>query len=39
MTMRLAGVMSIVVSSGVVRPGDTVHTISPAGEYVPLEVV
>jgi len=38
-TVRLAGVMSVVISGGVVRPGDIVRTMPPAGEYVPLEVV
>ncbi|MGV9193495.1 MOSC domain-containing protein [Microbacterium sp. MC2] len=38
-TVRLAGVMSIVVAGGVVHPGDPVRVTPPAGAHHPLEVV
>jgi len=36
---RLAGVMSIVVEGGQVRPGDAVVVELPAGPHVPLRPV
>ena len=38
-TVRLAGVMSIVVSGGVVRPGDGIRIILPQGSHEPLRAV
>ena len=38
-TVRLAGVMSIVIAGGEVRPGDTVRAVLPDGDHVPLEAV
>jgi hypothetical protein len=38
-TVRLAGVMSIVLASGVVRPGDGIRVIPPAGPHEPLQAV
>lgn len=38
-TVRLAGVMSIVVAGGVVRPGDGIRVIPPAGPHEPLRAV
>ncbi len=38
-TVRLAGVMSIVVAGGVVHPGATVRVMLPDGVHRPLEVV
>jgi MOSC domain-containing protein YiiM len=38
-TVRLAGVMSIVVAGGVVRPGDGIRVILPAGRHEPLQAV
>ena len=38
-TVRLAGVMSIVLSGGVVRPGDGIRVIPPAGPHEPLQAV
>ena len=37
--VRKAGVMSVVVVGGVVRPGDTIRVEVPAGEHVPLQPV
>jgi MOSC domain-containing protein YiiM len=36
---RRAGIMSVVVTGGVVRPGDPVEAELPDGPHVPLEVV
>ena len=36
---RLAGVMSVVVAGGEVRPGDDVRVVLPDGEPVPLKPV
>lgn len=38
-TVRLAGVMSVVVQGGVVRPGDGIRVIPPAGAHEPLRAV
>lgn len=38
-TVRLAGVMSIVLQGGVVRPGDGIRVIAPSGPYEPLQAV
>lgn len=37
--IRKAGIMSVVLTSGVVRPGDPIGVRLPAGEPRPLEVV
>ena len=37
--LRKAGVMSVVVAGGVVRPGDPIEVRLPAGEHRPLEPV
>ncbi|WP_109210855.1 MULTISPECIES: MOSC domain-containing protein [Microbacterium] len=38
-TVRLAGVMSVVLRGGVVRPGDGIRVILPAGTPEPLQPV
>lgn len=38
-TVRLAGVMSVVLAGGVVRPGDSIRVIPPAGRFEPLQPV
>lgn len=38
-TVRLTGVMSIVVTGGVVRPGDGIRVLPPNGVHEPLQVV
>ena len=38
-TVRLAGVMSVVLEGGVVRPGDGIRVIPPAGRPEPLQPV
>lgn len=38
-TVRLAGVMSVVLQGGVVRPGDGIRIIPPAGRHEPLQAV
>lgn len=38
-TVRLAGVMSIVLTGGEVRPGDGIRVIPPAGAHEPLQAV
>jgi MOSC domain-containing protein YiiM len=38
-TVRLAGVMSIVIAGGVVRPGDGIRVILPAHRHEPLQAV
>ena len=38
-TVRLAGVMSIVVAGGVVRPGDGIRVILPTHRHEPLQAV
>lgn len=38
-TVRLAGVMSIVLEGGEVRPGDGIRIILPAGPHEPLQPV
>ena len=38
-TVRLAGVMSIVLRGGVVRPGDGIRVIRPSGPHEPLQAV
>ncbi|KRB39042.1 MOSC domain-containing protein [Microbacterium sp. Root180] len=38
-TVRLAGVMSVVLAGGEVRPGDGIRVILPAGGARPLEAV
>jgi MOSC domain-containing protein YiiM len=38
-TVRLAGVMSIVVAGGVVRPGDSIRIVRPVGAHEPLQAV
>jgi MOSC domain-containing protein YiiM len=38
-TVRLAGVMSVVLEGGVVRPGDGIRVIPPAGRHEPLQPV
>jgi len=38
-TVRLAGVMSIVVTGGEVRPGDGIRIFPPAGAHEPLQAV
>lgn len=38
-TVRLTGVMSVVVSGGVVRPGDGIRVILPSGAHERLPVV
>lgn len=38
-TVRLAGVMSVVLQGGVVRPGDGIRVIAPAGPHEPLQAV
>ncbi|MFE5407924.1 MOSC domain-containing protein [Microbacterium sp. NPDC056569] len=38
-TVRLAGVMSVVLAGGVVRPGDSIRVIPPAGRLEPLQPV
>jgi len=38
-TVRLAGVMSIVLEGGVIRPGDGIRVIPPAGRHEPLQPV
>lgn len=37
--VRLAGIMSIVLAGGDVRPGDPIHVEFPAGPHLPLEPV
>jgi MOSC domain-containing protein YiiM len=37
--LRRAGVMSVVLAGGVVRPGDPIEVRLPAGEHRPLEPV
>lgn len=37
--LRKAGVMSVVESGGVIRPGDAIRVELPTGEYVPLQPV
>jgi MOSC domain-containing protein YiiM len=37
--IRLAGVMAIVVTGGVVRPGDAIHMLLPVGAHTPLQPV
>jgi MOSC domain-containing protein YiiM len=34
--VRLAGVMSVVVHGGIVRPGDSIRVVPPAGDAQPL---
>lgn len=38
-TVRLSGVMSVVVSGGVVHPGDAITVVPPAGGHEPLKAV
>ncbi|MGX5769448.1 MOSC domain-containing protein [Microbacterium trichothecenolyticum] len=38
-TVRLAGVMSVVLTGGVVRPGDRIRVLPPAGRFEPLQPV
>lgn len=38
-TVRLAGVMSVVLAGGVVRAGDGIRVILPAGAHEPLQAV
>ena len=38
-TVRLAGVMSIVLEGGEVRPGDGIRVLPPAGAHEPLRAV
>lgn len=38
-TVRLAGVMSVVLSGGVVRPGDGIRIVPPTGTHEPLQAV
>ena len=38
-TVRLAGVMGIVVATGEIRPGDAIHVEAPDGRHAPLEPV
>jgi len=38
-TVRLAGVMSVVLAGGIVRPGDSIRVIPPAGRHEPLQPV
>ena len=38
-TVRLAGVMSIVLAGGEVRPGDGIRVVPPAGAHEPLQAV
>lgn len=38
-TVRLAGVMSVVVAGGEVRPGDSIRVILPSGDHRPLQAV
>jgi len=38
-TVRLAGIMSVVLTGGVVRPGDGIRVIPPAGRFEPLQAV
>ena len=38
-TVRLTGVMSVVVSGGVVTPGDGIRVILPSGAHERLPVV
>ncbi len=38
-TVRLAGVMSVVLQGGAVRPGDGIRIIPPAGRHEPLQAV
>jgi MOSC domain-containing protein YiiM len=38
-TVRLAGVMSVVLTGGVVRPGDSIRVLPPAGRFEPLQPV
>jgi len=38
-TVRLAGIMSVVVVGGVVRPGDSIDVVLPAGAPLPLLAV
>jgi MOSC domain-containing protein YiiM len=38
-TVRLAGVMSVVLTGGTVRPGDGIRIIPPAGAHEPLQPV
>ncbi|WP_127475857.1 MOSC domain-containing protein [Microbacterium sulfonylureivorans] len=38
-TVRLAGVMSIVLTGGEVRPGDGIRIVPPAGAHEPLQAV
>ncbi|GAA5197186.1 MOSC domain-containing protein [Microbacterium jejuense] len=38
-TVRLAGVMSVVLTGGTVRPGDGIRVIPPAGRHEPLQPV
>ena len=38
-TVRLAGIMGVVLAAGEVRPGDTIVAEAPAGPHSPLEPV
>ena len=38
-TVRLAGVMSVVLTGGTVRPGDVIRVVPPAGRHEPLQPV
>ncbi|MBW9110877.1 MOSC domain-containing protein [Microbacterium ureisolvens] len=38
-TVRLAGVMSVVLTGGIVRPGDRIRALPPAGRFEPLQPV
>ncbi|MBD3942417.1 MOSC domain-containing protein [Microbacterium sp. NEAU-LLC] len=38
-TVRLAGVMSVVLTGGTVRPGDGIRVTAPAGRHEPLQPV
>lgn len=37
--VRKAGVMAVVITAGVVRPGDAIRAVVPDGAHKPLEVV
>lgn len=37
--VRRGGIMSIVKTGGVIRPGDSIEVVPPSGAHVPLEVV
>jgi MOSC domain-containing protein YiiM len=37
--VRKAGVMSVVIAGGVVRPGDSIRAELPEGEHEPLQPV